>query len=435
MLKRIGPSVVRAADACSTSLFTPKLEFNPPVHEPWNIVHLGLLVPEAHQVYVCAINCMRGVVLTAQEMGAADRFSCVILKEEDIVRGTVEEVTLEGITDVLNKLPELPPCVQVFPVCTHHFLGINMAHIYRELEQRFPSVDFVRAFMDPIMNSRLSPDQRLRRVMHDPLPPCEADEKLVAHLGSDFSLSASCELRALLADGGYRLTDLQSCADYAAFKALAQAGTFVATYPNALRGIEHLAHRLGRCFLYLPSCFGYDEIEAQHRQVAEALGTPQPDYAAEVARCEEALAATHAEIASAPIAIDMAAHPRPLGIARLLLEHGFNVTEVYLDVVNPEEADALEWLKEHAPELQLSSIGLPELRVASREREERTLAIGPKAAWFTGTGNFVNIVEGGNLWGFAGIRELAGLMRDAWATEKDTRDIVPRKGLGCVSCV
>ena len=111
------------------------------------------------------------------------------------------------------------------------------------------------------------------------------------------------------------------------------------------------------------------------------------------------------------------------------------MTEVYLDVVNPEEADALEWLKEHAPELQLSSIGLPELRVASREREERTLAIGPKAAWFTGTGNFVNIVEGGNLWGFAGIRELAGLMRDAWATEKDTRDIVPRKGLGCVSCV
>ena len=150
--------------------FPQRLEYNAPVHGTWNIVHISMLVPEAHSIYVCSDNCMRGVVLTAAEMGARERFSCVVLKEEDLTRGTVEEVTLEGITDALRKLEErgsLPPCVIVFPVCTHHFLGVSMARVYRELEQQFPTVDFIRAFMDPIMNSRLTPDMRLREVIRE----------------------------------------------------------------------------------------------------------------------------------------------------------------------------------------------------------------------------------------------------------------------------
>ncbi|MFR8351646.1 MAG: hypothetical protein ACLVB1_02070 [Blautia obeum] len=39
-------------------------------------------MPEAIQIYVCADNCMRGVVLTAAEMNAAERFSFVIVEEE-----------------------------------------------------------------------------------------------------------------------------------------------------------------------------------------------------------------------------------------------------------------------------------------------------------------------------------------------------------------
>ena len=61
------------------------LEFNSPAHGNWNIVHTGMLLPESIQIYVCADNCMRGVVLTAAEMNAADRFSFVIVEEEDLL--------------------------------------------------------------------------------------------------------------------------------------------------------------------------------------------------------------------------------------------------------------------------------------------------------------------------------------------------------------
>ena len=73
------------------------LEFNSPAHGNWNIVHTGMLLPEAIQIYVCADNCMRGVVLTAAEMNAADRFSFVIVEEEDLLNGNLEDVTIEVI--------------------------------------------------------------------------------------------------------------------------------------------------------------------------------------------------------------------------------------------------------------------------------------------------------------------------------------------------
>ena len=62
-------------------------------------------------------------------------------------------------------------------------------------------------------------------------------------------------------------------------------------------------------------------------------------------------------------------------------------------------------------------------------------AIGQKAAWFTGSRHFVNVVQGGGLYGFDGIRRLAGLMTEAIHEEKDTEDLVIRKGWGCESCI
>ena len=63
------------------------------------------------------------------------------------------------------------------------------------------------------------------------------------------------------------------------------------------------------------------------------------------------------------------------------------------------------------------------------------LAIGQKAAWFTDSRHFVNIVEGAGLYGFNGIVKLAGEMKEALECEKEPEDFITRKGLGCESCI
>ena len=71
------------------------------------------------------------------------------------------------------------------------------------------------------------------------------------------------------------------------------------------------------------------------------------------------------------------------------------------------------------------------MRFVKRHTDKKILALGQKAAYFTGSNNFVNIVEGGGMYGFSGIIKLCDLMIDAFLNEKDMKKLIQFKGLGC----
>lgn len=451
MLKRVGDrefpgkTEVFIKEASFPVPFQPGLEFNSPAHGNWNIVHTGMLVPEAQQIYVCADNCMRGVVLTAAEMNAADRFSFVIVEEKDLLGGNLEDVTIEGVTDVLNRLDKKPKAVLLFTVCLHHFLGSDLDRIYGELEKRFPEIFFMRCFMDPIMQKTgPTPDQKLRLAMYDAVPEREADPRCVTVLGSDFALDEGADICRLLKKNGIRLRETPACETWEDYQKLGEGSLILNCYPAGKFGTEKQARRLGRPFLYLPGSFDYEEIKAQeekllgmleqqnNRKTGEIKGL---DIEKEIRECEEALSCAHQIIGDTPIAVDYLFHPRPLGLTKLLLTHEFQVQSVFLDSISPEEKEVFFWLKENYPELKLISTVRPEMRVRTRKQPGKILAIGQKAAWFTGSRNFVNMVQGGGLWGFDGIRHTAQLMVEAFHEEKDPEYLIVRKGWGCESCI
>ena len=124
MVRRLGdpmPTRVAIRDASFPAPFASGLEYAAPARGMWNIVHTGMLVPEAHQIFVCAEGCLRGVVLTAAEMGASDRFSTIAIRENNVQDGDMEELILDGVADILARLPKRPPAVLLFTSCIHHF--------------------------------------------------------------------------------------------------------------------------------------------------------------------------------------------------------------------------------------------------------------------------------------------------------------------------
>ena len=446
MLRRVGETVdskdavVKIKDASFPTPFVSALEYNSPVHGNWNIVHTGMQVPETIQIYVCAENCMRGVVLTAAEMNAADRFSYVIVEEKDLLYSNLEELTIEGVTDVLNKRGDHPKAVLLFTVCLHHFLGSNLKYIYRKLEERLPDICFIRCYMDPIMQKHgPTPDQKLRKAIYEPLPKRKADEKAVSFLGSDFVLEKNADLKRIVRAHQGIFRELPGCKSWEDYLALSEGKLFVSSYPPSKYGAEALSERLKRPYLYLPGSFDYEEITAQLENFCQAMGygklAETISVEEEIAACEKALEKAHEVIGDTAVAIDYLYHPRPLGLAKLLLTHGFRVIRIYLDSISPEEKAEFEWLKEHAPDLQLIATIQVKMRVLPRTSDEKILAIGQKAAWFTGSPYFVNMVQGGGLYGFDGIRRTAELMAEAFTEEKDTEDLVVRKGWGCESCI
>ena len=225
MIRRLGVvpgKDVRIADAGFPSPFSGGLEFSAPARGTWNIAHTGMLIPEAHEIFVCAQGCLRGVVLTAAEIGASERFSTVVVRENNVTDGDLEESLIEGVTDILGKLPVKPPAVLVYTSCIHHFMGADLSHIYRTLRARFPDIDFTDCYMNPIMRkSGLTPDQLMRRQLYSLLHGAPKREKTLLIAGNDFQTDDDGDFPTHLRKYGWELCEIQRTRSYAEYQTLA----------------------------------------------------------------------------------------------------------------------------------------------------------------------------------------------------------------------
>lgn len=419
-----------------------QLEFSVPARGCWTIVHVGMLVPEAHEIFVCAAACLRGVVLSAAEMNLIGRFSTIAIEESNILNGDMEELIIEGVTDILDRLKQKPKAVLVYSSCVHHFLGSDLKMCYRILRERFPDIDFMDCYMIPTMRkSGLTPDQIMRRQLYSLLRPTKQEEKHALIAGNCFSHGSDSDIALILKRAGWQLHQITECRTYDDYLDMSKCTLCINTLPVAKAGATALAERLGMKHLYLPLSFDTDVIRTCNITLTDFL-EDFPDNVQNIydqnsleAEAEAALNEALALIGNTPIAIDYTFTPRPLELAKLLILHGFNVITVFTDSFNPEEAAAHQWMLENAPDMEYSPTVSVAMRKYRTTGSEKLLALGQKAAYFKGTPFFVNLVEGGGLYGFAGIKCLAELMIEAFTCPKDTERLIRMKGLGCESCL
>ena len=424
------------ADASFPAPFHSGLEYASPARGTWNIVHTGMLIPEAHEIFVCAASCLRGVVLTAAEMGAAHRFSTVEIKENNLLDGDMEYHVIDGVSDILERLPKKPPVVLVYTSCVHHFAGCDLGMIYATLRDRFPDIDFVDCYLNPIMRkSGLTPDQLMRSRLYFPLKPRPIRKGTVSIIGNDLPSNEDNDLMVLLKENGFRIHEITSCKTYEEYQQMAESEYNICYYPAAVAGCKMLSERLRSTSVYVPFSFDFAEIDAGFSALAEKLGIPLQDSTAKRQACIDALKETLDLIGNTPIAIDYTYSPRPLGLAKLLLDHGFNVQRVYLDAVTGEEKKVFEDLQAQYPTLELFPTVHASMRFLAQKEPSDYLAIGQKAAHFLNTPHFVNVVEGGGMLGYQAVLKTLRLMREAFLEEKDTRNLIQIKGMGCGGCV
>lgn len=435
---------VRIADANFPAPFRSGLEYSSPARGTWNIVHTGMLIPGAHQIYVCAAGCLRGVVLTAAEMGTMDRFSTVAIRENNLLDGDMEDLVIEGVTDIINKLPKRPPAILVYTSCVHHFTGVDLDMIYAELRRRFPDIDFTDCYMNPIMRkSGLTPDQLMRSRLYMLLHERDIDPEAVAIIGSDLPTDEDSDLMKVLRGAGLKVHEITSCKSYEEYQQMAESRVYVSYNPDAAPGGDMLSERLGGIHYALRFSFDYDEIDETFAGLAEVLGIAprsSEEIAALRAECEKELEETKKVIGDTPVSIDYTYCPRPLGLAKLLLDHGMNVTRVYADGIPGGDRAAFDILQKEHPDLMIYPTVHPGMRFArtanSEEKgEAKVLAIGQKAAVFEETNHFVNVVEGGGMTGYEAVIRTCRLIREAFLEEKEMRELVQVKGLGCEVCV
>ncbi len=428
------PCCVKITDANRDELFPSGLEYNPPARGMWNIVHSGMLLPGAHEIFACAQGCLRGVILTAAEMLELDRLSWISVSESDMFDGTLESDIVDGVCEIIEKLDKRPPVILLYLSCIHLFAGVDFEAIIEELTKRHPDITFVDCYMTPTMRQTVSPVSKMSSQLYAALKPLPFNEKAVGIVGNDRATDDDSELIKIIKSAGREVRDITLCKSYEEYLSLAECALNISYIPTGHLAGEDLEQRLGAKHMHLPVRYSYDGLKENYKALCDELGIDMPDFTADIAAAEKALDKALKIIGDTPIAIDYTVVTRPFELAWLLCEHGFNVKRIIADSAVGEE-DSFDKLREKCPDLTIWSAANVNMLDEPEQHHEHMLALGQKAAYYFTTDNFVNIVVNGGYYGFSGIAKIAELMIDAYNTPKDRREVLRLKGLGCASCL
>lgn len=416
--------------------FRQGLEYSPPARGPWTIVHVGMLVPECHEIFVCAQGCLRGVVLSAAELGLQRRFSTITVTEEHLRDGQLEDTIIEGVTHILERLPKLPPAVLVYSSCLHHFSGADLGWAYRKLSEAFPDVVFTDCYMTPTLRkSEMPPDNKMRRQLYHGLRPADLPKGGLLVAGSLEAFGPESDFARAAHAAGVPFFELPGMTTYEEYRRMAHARWVVTVNPAALQAGRFLAERHGMRHLQLLLDYNEQRIDDSLGTLAELTGIPLWDTTAEKSAARTALAQAADALAGRPVAICQTATTRPVALARRLVESGIRVTDLYCDSFLPADKTDFEILRKKALGILVHPTTVPEMRFATpAEKRDDIVAIGQKAAFFTGATHMLNMIEGGPWWGHGGVRSLALALAAAAREPVDVDRIISVKGYGCNGC-
>ena len=412
--------------------FDTGLEYGCPARGAWNIVHTGFLVPECHEVFVCAANCLRGVVLTAAEMGTIGQFSTVTIKENNVLDGNMEELLIDGVTSIIKKLKKKPRAVLVYTSCIHHFMALDLEHCYKTLRKRFPKIKFTDCYMNPIMRkSGMTPDELMRRQLYSLIDKTDKKDNGINILGNNYATDESSDLVRLIRSSKYKLRDITYCKTFDEYEEMGKSRFNIAYLGVAKKGLYDISNKLDQEAIFLPISYDPNTIKELMKILADTIGVDIKKFDFKDKEALSKLEEAKKLIGNTAIAIDYTFTPATLSLAKLLLDYGFNVKKIYIDSIG--EKNILDEMKKKYSDRDI--MFYPTVNVAmrknDREQSEKYLALGQKAAYFTDTNYFVNEVECGGHYGFDGIKKLAENMVEANAKEKDASILIQKKGLGC----
>lgn len=408
------------------------LLYSTPCRGMWNIVHIAAQVPGSHQVFVCPTSCLRGVVLTTAEMGCMDRLSTITVGEDNILEGDLEERILYGVEKIIETLPHRPRVIFIFTSCIHHFMAANYQRVYKILRKEYEDIDFIDAYMDPIMRKKTPPIPSLQRQVYRMLQPCMLDEKQVNFIDNWFHPEWN-DLYDHLMKHGIKVKDFASETDYDSYREMNASCMNISFHKFGRTALKDMHLRLKQESMIMRMTYDYDVIDQDMKEISERLHIP-PLSDEEIRRfrneTEENIQDTLDLIGNTPISIDASAIDESLSLAYFLIQHGFTVDSIYLDAFT-ESREIFDSLQKKAGNIKIYSAENWNMRIIDRNTPYKVLGIGQQAAYYNTSPYFVNMIMSAGMYGYQGIRHLMELMREAYRQPKDIASLVQHKGWEC----
>ena len=283
------------------------------------------------------------------------------------------------------------------------------------------------------MRRKTPPLPSLTRQMFRVLKPCDHLENQVNFIGSWFDSSQDNDLYAWLTGKGISVKDLPMMHSYDEFLSMQESCANITIHPHAAWAGKDLQLRLNQKWLDVRPSFRYEKLREQMKMICQTLQIDAPceeENQKWERNIEEKAEKLQKKFGNTPISIDYTAVDLPLEMAVFLLNHGFQVESVFLEVFTEKE-DIFNTLQKLKPDLKIYSAENWNMRLMDRKHDGKIVAIGQQAAYFNNTNYFIDIIHGADMYGYRAIEKWLDLLEEAYDTEKDMKTLIQHKGWRC----
>ncbi len=417
---------------CCCSRYADTLHYSSPAHGGWGVVRIGMLVPESYQLFVCPFACGRHGAIGALTQGLKDRLSYLYVDQSDIIDG-YDALILEYVPRLLSSLRKQPRVLFIFVSCLDDLIGTDHEALLERLREEHPGIDFEFCHMNPItMDTNSPPPVTIQRKMYGLLKTSIAQEErlpVVNCIGNLDPVAADSELYEVLANAGMSLAHISVCEDYDAFQLMARSRLNLVVAPPGVYASREMERCLGIPYLFSPVSYRLDEIGHQYEAIAKSI----PQIA--ISNMEtyktpalEAIERTLRVIGDLSVVIDASAVCRPFGLARALLEYGFNVRRIMAQKCIPSDQEDERWILERYPRMEVLQ-PLHHDMVKGDKRLEESLSVGVEGAYFSGSRYPVDMANDEGMFGYGGVVRLMNRIRDAVERPVELQSLINTYGL------
>lgn len=409
-----------------------KLCYCSPVYGGRGLISIGAQVPESFVLMIAPESCGIHSAVKLLEKDYRGNNGYLFLTEGEISMGDIEENIYAAVDRIIQVRKEPIKVFMLIFTCVIFIAGVDQDLVRKELSRRHPGVVFQISLMNPISHGTdHEPAMMLYSRMAELFDFDGPQEDAANFIGNGVPIDEGNELYEVLEKCGVKRINFPfAFKRYEEFRVMGHARWNLVMSENGIRAAKEMQPRMD--YRYIPMRYDLDGIRREYESLFDMFGK-SVDLSSYEKEARDAIADTARFLDGMSIAVGSSASAFPMNLARMLLENGFNVTEVfktdiYSDLDSKDRED-MEWIQANHPEVRVIGANDPLMCTMYQKCGRVDLAVGFTAGYFAETGRIANVMFDEGMFGYRGIVAMMKRMRAAVEHPTDLRTLVKAYGI------
>ncbi len=395
-----------------------ELCYCPPSYGGSGLMSMVAMVPESFLLFVGPLSCGRFSAMNT--FGGEGKKGYLYITDVDMSLGKVNSEISKAVDTVIGKYR--PKVLILLLTCDILIAGIDENAVLRDLSKAHPDTIFQSFPVNHIATGTGHDPVEMMYVRITEMFDHSAKEDSVNFIGSSMPPGCNSDAVEILGKFGFKGNHPVKMESFEQFRSMGHARYNILTNADGLAAVEGAG--VPYCTMY--PTYSFDEIREQYSSLFKLIGK-ECDLAQYEKVAEDTIAEASGLLKGKTISLGSSVTRRTFGLARLMLENGFDITDIfvtgesYVKTAPFDEKDKA-WVEKEHPEIRIHDAGDTSMSSEIGHCCKADVSIGFNAAYMTDSAMVINTTDNGQI----GYWPIVHVMRKIIEACKDPKDM---KGL------